>query len=293
MADTTIVICYRSGTANMLRVCLSSIKRHTLADYHVVVVCHGSEDTFDAGDLLGICDADVKFLDINSLAANPSHAHGKMLDAVIPSCIETKYVMSLDSDCFPVASGWLMTLRGMLEEGAGCAGILYPYAPPSSSLRVSSVEFRVRIQQCWLNTHVACQMLAVDSFGEHPGMRYGGGDDTGLLIPAMTRNADARVEGYRATRSPKAALGMDEEFNRYMSIVFGDAVYHHGGFTRGPGVFESEFGNQFGWVEKRLFDEEGAEFLLDDANSYLLRYDKEDDVARQKMSMLFGLRSER
>jgi hypothetical protein len=292
MADApiTIMICYQIGTAKILKACLSSIKRHTnSALYRIKLMVNGDSEQFDADFAKTMFpDIDIQFVHIEDSVT--SGVHGVMLDLGLKD-IQTQYVMSLDSDCFPIAPGWLASLLEPHEKMlAGCTGILYPYAPPPSSLRVGSIEFRVRSQHCWYNTHVACQLVPRSIFDELD-LTYRAGDDTGLTIPAAVRVAGGDVMGFKATRCPKAAAGMDEEFNRYVCLVFADRVYHHAGYTR-----ESIFGDekvmhdQFGWARQRVLAEEGAEFLLDDANSYRFKFDREEEVAEDKMTRLFGLR---
>lgn len=175
-----------------------------------------------------------------------------------------------------------------MDTGARVAGILYPWAPPPADLDHKKIEWRVRSQQCWERTHVACQMIRVADLKEL-GVTYAGGDDTGLLIPLEARKRLWKVDGFTVTRCAKPRDGSDPEFNRYVSLIFGDAVYHHGGFTRiTTGGDKPVMAEAYGWVWQELLNRQGAKFLLDDEFSYRFKFDREPEVAAEKMDRLFG-----
>lgn len=293
-ADVTIVICYQVGTLDMLEVCLRNVKKYTRdVNYRIAIVSRTPTTELDCLGLLGtlrVPGYEYVHVDVGPQEIS-SHVHGMMLDVAVPQ-VETEYVLTLDSDCFPIAEGWLSGLLAMMqEERAGCVGILHPYAPPPSNMPVTLLEFRVRSQHCWSNTHVACQMVPTKLVGEL-GLEFRAGDDTGLLVPARIREAGYKVRGYKATRCPKPAGGMDGEFNRYFCLVFGDKVYHHAGFTRSKVYQDRDFLEaQFGWARDRVLGDRGAEFLLNDECSHRFEYNREDEVAKDKMSRLFGLRA--
>jgi hypothetical protein len=207
--------------------------------------------------------------------------------------------MTLDSDCFPVAEGWLKDLRAMLKGNVRIAGILHPWGPPPPHMPKTKIEWRVRSQHCWETTHVACQLLKTDDLKhlKSLGAGYNGGDDTGLLIPKIARQQGWEIKGYKVSRCPQVADGLDvmadPEFNRYVCLVFGDKVYHHGGFSRVESFGDEPlFENSFGWAKERVL-EEGAAWLLDDKWSYRFKFDKEDEVAAEKMQRLFGMHVQR
>ena len=292
MPDVTIVVCYKTGTKSILKVCLDSIRRHTREDIVLSLVCHGSPDEFDAEDLLSqFPNHELNFANPTDISTKlSSRIHGQMLDMVIPSKISTKYVMTLDSDCFPIADDWLSNLLKMLESGALCVGILHPFVPPPLALEFGSLEFRIRTQLCWHNTHVACQLNSTDLFSKYELMRYNGGDDTGLLIPALVRSNGGLVDGYRVTRCAKSILGMDSELNRSMCLVYGDRICHQGGFTRGQLSTDCKFEEHFGWAKQKTQEANGAEFLLDNEYGHEYRFDREEEVAAILMDVMFGMR---
>jgi len=250
-------------------------------------------------------DAEVHVVDVPGDTDVSSRVHGIMLDSYLPDSVNTEYVMTLDSDCFPVADGWLESLVAMLNGEARVVGILHPWAPPGD-LSKSSIEWRVRSQHCWESTHVACQMLRTEDLKELKslGAVYNGGDDTGLLIPKIAKQQGWKIDGFKVSRCPNpVAAGnasgevqgeiLDPEFNRYVCLVFGDMVYHHGGFSRMASFGDEQvFERTFGWVNKKVL-EEGATWLLDDTMSYQFKFDQEEEVAAEKMQRLFGMKDDR
>jgi hypothetical protein len=290
----TIVICYQEGTGPILLANLASIERHSVGvSYQILIVTRkGSSDNQQFLSELYL-HYPVKIIEVDISSDVTSHVHGMMLDTVIPKNIETEYVLTLDSDCFPVASGWLNDLLEMMQNGAKIVGILHPWAPPPLNMDRKKIEFRVRTQHCWESTHVACQMLKVSDLISL-GVKYNTGDDTGLAIVAAAKSRGWKIDGFKVNRCPLPEIGhIDPEFNRYVCLIFGDKVYHHGGFTRTISCGdEPVLKNEFGWVENELIVKRGAEFLLNNSVSYMFKFDREEEVAKEKMQRLFGLKSQ-
>jgi hypothetical protein len=280
----------------MLSTCLASIARHTVyADFKVSVVWYSGQGEFDAQDIVDQYPfATLEPVSPEIPAGSSSRIHGAMLDDFVPT-IEEKHFMTLDSNCFPIADGWLSDLVEMVENGAGCAGILHPWAPPPEDMPKSKIEYRVRSQHCWETTHVACQLMETELF-KSLGVNFNAGDDTGLLIPAAIKQRGLKIDGFLLSRcpnvSPDCPFGL--EYNRYVCLIFGDKVYHQGGFTRTATLGDDAvFDEYFEWARELILAYEGAEFLLDDENSYVFQYDIEEKIAEEKMQRLFGLRSQR
>ena len=290
----TIVICYQKGTALMLSACLASIVRHTKDVPYLIEILTKQGDADDALGVLALDYPDIRIHEIPIPLGESSKIHGALLDSFIPSSIATKYVMTLDSDCFPVADGWLSDLLDMLGKGAHISGILHPWAPPPADMKKTKIEWRVRSQHCWETTHVACQLTHTSCL-QLLQVKYNMGDDTGLTVPMEAKKRGWIIDGFKVSRCAKPVVGkIDPEFNRYVSLVFGDKVYHHGGFSRTTTLGdEPMFDSEFGWVRDRILNDKGAEFLLDDSVSYRFKFDREEDVAVEKMQRLFGLKSQR
>lgn len=288
---TSIVICYRNGTSEILKVCLASICRHTKdTEYAIHVVRRKEKAPFDARDVCLTYGAQYWDLRDERERKSTSRIHGHLLDRVMPNIIGD-YVLTLDSDCFPIADGWLSDLIDLIDKGAGCSGILHPWAPPPETLDHKTIEWRLRSQQCWLNTHVACQLIRFDYLQDllSGGVSYEAGDDTGLLFPNRVWRDGGYCAGFKPTRCPVSQGDFDAEYNRYVHVVYGDKVYHRGGFTREESCGDEQtLETYFGWADKKVI-EEGAEWLLDDSLSYKYSFDKEELVALDKMNRIFGL----
>jgi len=292
--QVTIVISYQTGTGGILATCLASLARHTMDVPHEIVVLtrKGGIDN----DLLQLKATYV--IDVVEMPnidhSVSSRVHGMMLDGFIPAYINTEYLMTLDSDCFPIADGWLSDLLAMMKNDARIVGILHPWAPPPAGMSRQKIEWRIRSQHCWETTHVACQMLKKLDFNilNKP---YNLGDDTGLAILIEAKKQGWKIDGFKPTRCPiPEGSTIDPEFNRYVGIVFGDKVYHHGGFTRTTTFGDKPvFGSEFAWVGPRVLKDKGAEFLLDDEFSYRFKFDREEEIAKEKMQRLFGLDSQK
>lgn len=284
----TIVICYKIGTGGILATNLASLARHTKDVNHniVVLVAKGDidEDLISLGSFYRI---NIKEVDLE-LGYPVSNRHGAMLDQYIPSEIKTEYVMTLDSDCFPVADGWLSELLNM---NADLSGILHPWSPPDPSMNTKKIEWRVRTQHCWESTHVACQLIKTYRLRELSA-KYNAGDDTGLDIVAKAKLKGFKIDGFRVTRCPIPSLGKtDPELNRYVGLVFGDYVFHYGGFTRKVMGDEQVLNDEFGWIKDRMIANKGVEFLLDEGTSYKFTLDREEEVSKYRMDRLFGMRN--
>jgi hypothetical protein len=298
---TQIVTCYKEGTQGMLTLWVSALITHTYDALdevpHVDVVVVSDQAVKEAQAVVGSNGFSAKFRVIQVVPEEVpiSRIHGAMLDAYLAQYRdEVECILTMDSDCFPVADCWLGGLWEMLKDGAKVAGILHPLAPPPDDMDHNRLEWRVRSQHCWNSTHVACQMIRMADLKEL-GVSYAEGDDTGLLIPLEARKRGWKVDGYRVTRCAKPwgkpGCKPDPEFNRYVRLVFGDKVYHHGGFTRittGMDKSVPEFETAYGWVFDTAMMHGGAEFLLEDEYSYKFKLDREEEVAADKIDRLFG-----
>lgn len=296
----SIVVCYQSGTAPILEACMSAIYRHTCYKGFDVIVVSREFDTQGADVCLDYDFVQMAQVDIGVPPESSSRVHGMMLDKVVCG-LGSELVLTLDSDCFPVADGWLRELVEMIDGRNGfqadVAGILHPWGPPPDDMDRKKIEWRVRNQHCWYTTHVACQLVR-RSFIENNNLKYNDGDDTGLTIPMAVREGWGRVDGYKVTRCPRPEMvdghDIDPEFNRYICLVFGDKVYHHGGYTRTTTFGDKpELERAFGWARKRVIAERSADFLLEDRLSYKFSLDREEEIAAEKMQRLFGLKSQR
>jgi hypothetical protein len=286
----TIVVSGGGASEKMLTTCLEALGRHrgeTHSTTLVVAPSHQMAESWAVTQKMGI---PFRSFGVGQDRLSGSRTHASVLDQVVPH-VETPYMLTLDADCFPVADDWLDELMDMIGEGAAVAGILHPYAPPMGMSRCS-IEYRIRSQLCNLNTHVACQLVGVETLTRRlRGIGFSDGDDTGLAIPVQARKMGMRVRGLPLTGCAKVDHDWQEmESNRECCLMFGDKVYHHGGGSR---EVQDKGSPLAAWndVRKRVL-EEGAEFLLKEDGA-LFRYEflHEEEVAEQMVSRIMrGMR---
>jgi hypothetical protein len=305
MPKVTIFIAYVSGTSAMLAACLASIKRHNDPRIALIYIV-----TAEGGVDVGLQEVIQRYrgpgMPLNVYEVEREHIvpmreHGSILDRAIGKVLVTEYLLTLDSDCFPVADDWLDELSLMLGYGwVVSSGILHPWVPPPEELSANSIERRVRSQLCSSMTHVACQLVRTEDAlsAIRAGHGYATGDDTGFgLIGHISRlpryTGKARCIGYSLKRCPRPDVPSDLEFNRYSCLVYGDKMIHVGGHSRITRCGEEDVCPSVSWAVSRILEECGAEFLLEPENSYLYRFDKEEEVAKEKFQRMFGLESQR
>lgn len=290
MRTVEVVISYAAGTLAMLETCLAALRRHLPKQDICVVtrVLTGDPVAFEEARPFAADGVFVMLYDSTG-AKTSSGRHARMLDAALKEAVYD-YFLTLDSDCFPVADGWLEELLKMLDEGASVSGILWPWAPMPATVRRGTIEWRLRHQHCWERTQVACQIAKTD-FLRGNGLKFGDpeGDDNNFGLMDKVFAMGAKVSGLMPTRCPLSdTKEFYPEFNRHVCVVYGDLMYHHGGASREmKGEFHVDSG-LFGTARKRVLDEKGAEFLLVKGNSYGYKMNVEEDVAQFKMRMVYN-----
>lgn len=297
-SQVTIVICWEPGTDEMLTACLKSICRHTKdVPYRVLLVSRDTDESFYHTPVLTDHEASFEIgrTEIHipvDPGINPLRIHGALLDAAIPKHVFTEYVLTLDSDCFPVADGWLSRLEEMLETSA-VAGIFYPWQPIPPDVNARAIERRIRTAHCWNNVQVVC-MLTRKAFIVDNGISYRAGDDTGFHVCHMAHALCLPVSGWKPTRCALSDdKAFDPELNRHVAVVYGDMVYHHGGATRTETLGQKvDKGGLFDSALKEVIARRGAEFLLEDGRSHVYRFDDEEKVSDFKMASMYEAMTE-
>lgn len=296
----TIMTCYVRGTHEMMSACLAAIQRHTKCSASVLVAAaegHLDQGLFEVVDCFQDKPLHIEVAEIPKSHIRKGHEHGCILDRAIETEVTSPYVLTLDSDALPMSDAWLDRLHAMMTSDKICtSGILHPWGPPPTGMNKSKLEWRVRTQHCWETTHVACQLIRLSDIQalHKKNIGYAEGDDTGLGMVQSLKDDGRVCIGYRPSRCPKPAVDFDAEFNRYSCVVYGDSVIHVGGFTRVTVDGDnSVFHRAFGWAEERVLEDGGAEFLLNDDQAYVYKFDKEEEVSDEKMQRLFGLESQR
>lgn len=281
------LVAYRPGTKSILETCLESVFRHTRRDGFELRVIYDEALAFDADDLIDKHGVTATGFPVPSGLCG-SNIHGMLLNQAVKA-VDSTHLLTLDSDCFPIADGWLEELVARVEEGAGCSGILYPWYPVPDDVMKGNIERRIRAKHCNLNTHVACQ-LTKTSFVFDNDIDFTADDDTGFAIPVAAHKLGKPPRGFFVTRSGMTNPGVnfDPEFNRHVAIVYGDKIYHHGGATQTFTGYKIDRDDMYSLCRTRVLEQRGAEWLLDDVNSYRYRLNREEDVAEFKMSITYN-----
>jgi len=284
----TVVICYAAGTERVLRTCLSSLGRHDAgAEFGVKVYTdqHGLQEAAIC------CAAHRQRLQIlPELVGCPdgiagSKKHGFLLDEVMRR--EKGLVLTLDSDCFPVAGGWLSNVWDFHKAGIVLPGILWPWEPPDPRMDKDSIEWRVRHIQNWTNTWVACQLVDVEFVKDHK-LSYITGDDTGFSLIEKANELGLCMKGFMPTRcaSPTWASGFDPEMNRHMCVIYDDRMIHLGGGSSRVGKKEFEHNHLFEEPIEMTLRKASADWLMNSNKAHHYRFDNETEVAAFKMRMM-------
>lgn len=284
----TIVIAYAAGVPHILDVCLASLSRHKpgcpVKKVKVVTDVCGYLEAVDVLNRYPELPLEAAAYNIGPYKTG-SEMHGKLLDmAVIDS--DSEYILSLDSDCFPVADNWLAALMGMHRQGLGIAGILWPWIPPPAEVDEDTIEYKIRKYQCYNCTQVACQLIERDFLVKNS-TSFVGLRDTGFSVIDKAWSKGMKVGGMMPTRCPIPKEGVDPEMNRMCSVIYGDMVYHHGAATRSVTVGNVDPLGFFDEARERVLKEQGAEWLLEPGNSYQYKFDKEEAVAQFKMESMY------
>lgn len=282
---------YASGTQKMLEVALKAISRHDAgvsAVFRLIV---------DSRDALGLKEAgkfenqvEIRSYDVG-IAASGSGQHGRLLDRAIKD-VNTEYTLMLDSDCFPVADGWLRDLVWMLKADVRviASGIRWAWIPPflKSKEDMKTFEWRIRGFHNSDNLQPACQLVRTEQFLERGyKLADADGDDTNHGFMKKARADGYKIDGWNTTRCALPDIEFDTEMNRHESLIYGDKVYHHVGATRE--LRENVHGKPqiFQKARERVYLEGGAEWMLQPGNSYIYKHDREEDAACFKMNMMY------
>jgi hypothetical protein len=283
----TILMAYVSGVKKMLDVTMTALARHDAGYPFRVGLVVDESDTMaltECFDWVGT--ADVRAYDVGT-AKTGSGQHGRLLDRALKD-VDTEFFLTMDSDCFPVADGWLKKLVDMQADDVAASGILWPWIPPPDTVEHNTIEWRIRKYHCWKNTHPACQLIRTKLMKDNGWMFADpDGDDTNHGFMEKAYAAGMKVVGLMPTRGPFPDEEFDPEMNRYESLVFGDMIYHHVGASRECRAGMAGKAQIFKTARERVYNEVGAEWMLIPGSSHAFKMDREEEVAQFKMRMLY------
>ena len=192
-----------------IKICLDQLARHTPeASYDVLVW-----DNSFLPEHLEILGASPRVSVFSEREREKDVRHGRALDRLlreVPSA--TEYVITLDTDSFPIRHGWLENLIGRLEGGAWIAGIwrdemaprIQPYVHPSclAARRETLVGLKVEFAR-QTNVHRV---------------------DVGQNITNAVISAGGSISRLRRSNA--------RNMHFLMAGIYGDLLYHHGAGSR-------------------------------------------------------------
>jgi hypothetical protein len=191
-----------------VRLCLKQIERHSRAASYEVLV-------WDNSWLPG----QRRFLRNNPRvrmfsprARGGQLLHGAALDRLVTKVRpETEFVVTLDTDSFPIRDGWIENLTGRLTDDVWLAGVWRDELLPTTPAFI----------------HPCCTAVRADRLRTMgAGFRISGGIDVGSRLTEATLTAGAKISRlYRSNRwNPHPIMG----------AVYGDLIYHQGAGSRNP-----------------------------------------------------------
>jgi hypothetical protein len=186
-----------------ISLCLRQIERHTdPQDYRLLVYDQSRLPEHDR--ILREHGAEV-FVDPDGRHM----PHAAALDLLVGHAAEAEFLVTLDTDAFPVSGGWLERLTGSLRDGAALAGIYRDEMMP---------DIRPFI-------HVAGLCIRRDTLlGLDVSFARDKGQDTGQNITdALTRMGKKLNPLHRSNR---------RDFHFLIGGLYGDLLYHHGAGSR-------------------------------------------------------------
>jgi len=283
----TVLMTYVSGTERILDVTLRSLMRHLAGCQYRMSIITDVRDKAAWEHLSKVSVGNELWrFDVGNPTTG-SGQHGRLLDAAVKQ-VDTEYFLTLDSDCFPVADGWMQALMDMQEDDVAASGILWPWIPASAFLNPKTIEYRIRQSHCWNNTQPACQLIRTKLMKEK-GWKFADsdGDDTNCGFMLKAHAAGMRVVGFKPTRGPLPDQEFDPEMNRHESIIYGDMIYHHVGASRDSRDETKDRTDLFQGARQRVYNEKGAEWMMVPGNSHVFKMDREEEVAQFKMQQMY------
>ncbi|HYY33063.1 MAG TPA: hypothetical protein VE693_05695 [Gaiellaceae bacterium] len=192
-----------------IRLCLEQLERHTRGSSYDILVW---DNTFFP-EHLELLEADPRVSVFSERESEKDIRHGRALDRLLHEvAAETEYVVTLDTDSFPIRDGWLENVLGRLDQGASLAGIWRDEMAPRIRGYVHPSCLAARRE-----TLVA---LGVD-FARKQGVHR---VDVGQDITNAVLAAGGKVSRLRRSNA--------RDMHFLMGGVYGDIVYHHGAGSR-------------------------------------------------------------
>jgi hypothetical protein len=191
-----------------IELCLRQLRRHTPAgDYEVLVW-----DNSRLPEHLEILRADEK-VSIFTSQEGKDVRHGRALDRLLGKVPEgVEYVVTLDTDSFPIRDGWLDNIMGRLDDGASIAGVWRDEMAP-------------RIEPY---VHPSCLAARVETLREL-GVEFARKRGVHRVDVGQNLTKAVLQRGGRISRLRRSNV---RNMHFLMAGIYGDLVYHHGAGSR-------------------------------------------------------------
>jgi hypothetical protein len=192
-----------------IRLCLERLERHTRGSSYDILVW---DNTFFP-EHLELLEADPRVSVFSERESEKDIRHGRALDRLLHEvAAETEYVVTLDTDSFPIRDGWLENMLGRLDQGASLAGIWRDEMAPRIRGYVHP--------SCLAARRETLVELGVD-FARKQGVHR---VDVGQNITNAVLAAGGKISRLRRSNA--------RNMHFLMGGVYGDIVYHHGAGSR-------------------------------------------------------------
>lgn len=191
-----------------VRLCLSQIERHSSSASYEALVWDNSwlpgQRRFLRGNpRVRMFSADKRLKQLT---------HGAALDRLVGEVrAETEFVITLDTDSFPIRDGWIENLTGRLTHDVWLAGVWRDELLPKKPAFI----------------HPCCTAVRTDRLRELTvGFRIADGIDVGWRLTDESLKAGAQVSRlYRSNQWNSHAI---------LGAIYGDMIYHQGAGSRNP-----------------------------------------------------------
>jgi hypothetical protein len=197
-----------------IRLFLEQLERHTAESSYDLLVW----DNSFLPEQLELIEASPRASLFSESKSGKDVRHGRALDRLLREVPEeTEYVVTLDTDSFPIRDGWLENVLGRLRDGASLAGVwrdemapeIRPYVHPS----------------CLAARRETLAGLGINFARED-------GQDVGQNITAAVLAAGGRISRLRRSNA--------RNLHFLLAGIYGDLLYHHGAGSRHASFWTSE-----------------------------------------------------
>jgi Glycosyl transferase family 2 len=197
-----------------IRIFLEQLQRHTPEGAYDLLVW----DNSFFPEQLELISASPRARVFSESESGKDVRHGRALDRLLKQVpTETEYVVTLDTDSFPIRDGWLENVLGRLRDGASLVGVwrdemapeIRPYVHPS----------------CLAARRETLVGLGINFAREH-------GQDVGQNITAAVLARGGSISRLRRSNA--------RNLHFLLAGVYGDLVYHHGAGSRHASFWTSD-----------------------------------------------------